>query len=358
MFQRACEDDRALLSCVKERSSWIIDAFGGRILRVLVTGGAGYIGSIVTRALLERGHQVTVFDDLSTGFRANVPASVQLIEGDIRDATHVHKIFEQLKPDTVVHLAGKLVVQESIRDPLNYYSVNVQGGLNVLSACQHFGTKQFVFSSTAAVYGDSPQMPVTELAPVQPLSPYGHSKAMFEKILSDFGAAGKLSYVILRYFNVAGAAKDLSVGPRQKDTTNLVRIVAQCAAGARASVEVFGTDYATPDGSAIRDFIHVEDLASAHTAAVDYLAAGGASETLNCGYGRGVSVLELIASFKQIAMQKFAVITTNRRDGDIAESIANNQRLCKVLNWRPEHDSLTSLCQSAMDWERTQVKSP
>ena len=268
-------------------------------MTVLVTGGAGYIGSHVVLALRDRGRPCVVVDDLSTGSRSLVPPDVELVSGDVGDAALIGRLIEQHKITSIVHLAASTSVPDSISQPLLYYANNTAKTCTLLQAAIEHGVAEFVLSSTAAVYGTPQTQMVDEDAPLNPLSPYGASKLMAETILRDAGSAYGLRFCILRYFNVAGADPALRAG--QLESGALIKLAAQAALGQRPEFKIFGTDYATPDGSCIRDFIHVADLAAAHVSALDYLAQGGASTTLNCGYGRGYSVLEIVSALKQIS---------------------------------------------------------
>src|SRR3954463_15085440 len=276
-------------------------------MTVLVTGGAGYIGSHMVLALAEAGESVVVIDNLSTGFSAFVPDGVPLFIGDAGDENLVDGVISQHGVDSIIHFAGSVVVPESVRDPLLYYRNNTMTTRGLLNAAVKSGIKRFIFSSTAAVYGNPDQVPVPEHAATRPLSPYGSSKLMTEIMLHDVASAHGMSYVVLRYFNVAGADPLGRIGLATIGATHLLKIAVEAATGQRAKIDVFGTDYPTPDGSCIRDFIHVSDLANAHCAALSYLSDGGSSITLNCGYGRGYSVLETIESVRRISKRNFAV---------------------------------------------------
>src|SRR6266702_3663900 len=270
-----------------------------KLMSVLVTGGAGYIGSHTVRALVEAGESVVVIDDLSTGFSAFVPAGVPLLIGDAADENLVEGAITAHGVESIIHFAGSVVVPDSMRDPLAYYRNNTMTTRSLLNAAVKCGVNRFIFSSTAAVYGNPDQVPMPEHAPTRPLSPYGSSKLMTELMLHDVAAAHGMSYVALRYFNVAGADPQGRVGLATVGATHLLKIAVEAATGQRAKIDVYGTDYPTPDGSCIRDFIHVTDLAQAHRAALSYLRGGGPSVTLNCGYGRGYSVMETIEAVRR-----------------------------------------------------------
>ena len=276
-------------------------------MTVLVTGGAGYIGSHMVHALVDAGESVVVIDNLSTGFSAFLPEGVPLFIGDAGDENLVEGVIAQHGIESIIHFAGSIVVPDSVRDPLGYYRNNTMTTRSLLNAAVKGGVNRFIFSSTAAVYGNPDQVPVPEHAPTRPVSPYGSSKLMTEIMLHDVAAAHGMNYVVLRYFNVAGADPQGRCGLATVGATHLLKIAVEAATGQRAKIDVYGTDYPTPDGSCIRDFIHVSDLAQAHRAALSYLRGGGSSITLNCGYGRGYSVLETIEAVRRVSMRNFAV---------------------------------------------------
>jgi len=319
-------------------------------MTVLVTGGAGYIGSHVVWALRDRGKACVVIDDMSTGAKSLMPDDVELVAGDVGDSALIDRLIEQSKITSIVHLAASTSVPDSIRKPLAYYANNAAKTCTLLQAAVDHGVEQFVLSSTAAVYGTPQQQMVDENAPLNPQSPYGSSKMMAEMILRDAGSAHGLRFCILRYFNVAGADPALRAG--QLGSGALIKLATQAALGMRQRFEIFGTDYGTADGSCIRDFIHVSDLAAAHVSALDYLAGGGASVTLNCGYGRGYSVLEIVSSLKRISGRDFPVSVAPRRPGDIDAIIAANDRIRQTLAWSPQHDDVDVILRDALAWER------
>lgn len=321
-------------------------------MKILVTGGAGYIGSETARALLSRGYEVVIYDNLSTGFREAVPAGAKFVFGDVRDESLVGRVIKDLGIEAVMHFAAKIVVPESFERPLEYYDTNLQGGLRTLAAARAHGVKHFVFSSTAAVYGETGDEPVHEFSPLNPINPYGASKLMMERVLADVSSSGGPRYVALRYFNVAGAAEDGSNGQRREMATHLAHVVARAAVGALPEVTVFGEDYPTPDGTCIRDYIHVVDLAEAHVKALEYLVGGGESVALNCGYGRGVSVKEVLAEFQRLLGRELSVKKGPRRIGDPARIVASVGKIQEVLGWRPRLDDLSTICRSALEWER------
>lgn len=326
-------------------------------MTILVTGGAGYIGSHTVHALVDAGERVVVIDNLSTGFASLLPSNAPLIIGDAGDEALIDRVISEQKVTAIIHFAGSVVVPDSLRDPLGYYRNNTGTTRNLLTAAVRGGVKRFIFSSTAAVYGNPDTIPVPETAPTNPLSPYGSSKLMSEIMLRDTAAAHDLRYVILRYFNVAGADPQGRTGLSTNGATHLLKIATEAAAGHRNGIDVFGTDYPTPDGSCIRDFIHVSDLAKAHEAALNYLRRSGPSCTLNCGYGRGYSVLETIAAVKAVAGVDFEVRHAARRDGDIMTMVADTARIRGTLDWTPRYDDLPTIADHALTWERKLLQS-
>lgn len=325
-------------------------------MSVLVTGGAGYIGSHMVLALVEAGESVVVIDNLSTGFSAFLPEGVPLFIGDAADENLVEGVIAAHEVESIIHFAGSVVVPESIRDPLLYYRNNTMTTRSLLNAAVKSGVDRFIFSSTAAVYGNPDQVPVGEHAPTRPLSPYGASKLMAEIMLHDVAAAHGMNHVVLRYFNVAGADPQARIGLATRGATHLLKIAVEAATGQRGKIDVFGTDYPTPDGSCIRDFIHVSDLAQAHRAALAYLRGGGTSATFNCGYGRGASVLEVIDSVKRVSRRDFPVEIAGRRAGDPASLVADVSRIRSTLDWRPQFEDLDTIVSHALAWERLLAK--
>lgn len=321
-------------------------------MTVLVTGGAGYIGSHMVLALLDRGERVVVLDNLSTGFAWALPAGVRLVVGDMGDSALVERVIAENGIEAIAHFAARIVVPESVSDPLGYYLNNTAKSRTLIQAAVRGGVGRFIFSSTAAVYGDVGVEPVGEETPKSPVSPYGRSKLMTEWMLEDTARAHDLGYVALRYFNVAGADPAGRSGQSTPAATHLIKVAAQAALGQRSRLEVFGTDYPTPDGSCLRDYIHVTDLAAAHLVALDHLRAGGASTALNCGYGRGYSVLEVIEVMKQISGVDFRVDLSPRRAGDPAAIVARADRIRADLGWAPRLDDLDEIVRSALSWER------
>jgi UDP-glucose 4-epimerase len=328
----------------------------GKFMTVLVTGGAGYIGSHMVQALAEAGEDVVVIDNLSTGFSAFLPEGVPLFIGDAGDENLVEGVITSHQVDSIVHFAGSVVVPDSMRDPLAYYRNNTMTTRSLLNAAVKSGIKRFIFSSTAAVYGNPDQVPVPEHAPTRPLSPYGSSKLMTEIMLHDTASAHGMNYVALRYFNVAGADPLARIGLATVGATHLLKIAVEAATGQRAKIDVFGTDYPTPDGSCIRDFIHVSDLAQAHRAALAYLQRGGASVTLNCGYGRGYSVLETIEAVRRVSRRNFAIQYGERRPGDIMAMVADTGRIRATLDWTPQYDDLETIARHALAFEEKLVR--
>ena len=320
-------------------------------MTVLVTGGAGYIGSHMVRALVDAGESVVVIDNLSTGFSAFLPEGVPLFIGDAADENLVEGVIAAHSVESIIHFAGSVVVPDSMRDPLAYYRNNTMTTRSLLNAAVKCNVSRFIFSSTAAVYGNPDQVPVPEHAPTRPLSPYGSSKLMTEIMLHDVAAAHGMNYVVLRYFNVAGADPQARTGLATVGATHLLKIAVEAATGQRTKIDVFGIDYPTADGSCVRDFIHVSDLAQAHRAALAYLRGDGASVTLNCGYGRGYSVLETIEAVRRVSGRNFAVQTAARRPGDIMTMVADTTRIRATLDWTPQYDNLETIAAHALAWE-------
>jgi len=319
--------------------------------QILVTGGAGYIGSHVVRQLGAAGESVITLDNLTTGFEAAVTAG-ELIIGDTGDAALLERLFSEHDIDTVMHFAAHTIVPESVADPLKYYRNNTASSRTLLEACQRHGVQNIVFSSTAAVYGIPPDGKAAEDTPTNPINPYGTSKLMTEWMLRDLAAAGGPSYVALRYFNVAGCEPSGTIGQSTPKATLLVKVACEAAVGIRPHISVFGTDYPTPDGTGLRDYIHVDDLASAHLDALTYLRAGGDSTTLNCGYGHGYSVREVLNAVEQANGAPLKIIDEPRRAGDPPALIAVAERVRKVLGWTPKYDDLDIIVNTALAWEK------
>ena len=321
-------------------------------MAVLVTGGAGYIGSHMVLALLDAGEAVVVVDDLSTGFRAAVPEAATLVEGDFGDQALMERTFAEHGVDAVAHFAARIVVPESVSDPLGYYLNNTAKARNLIESAVRAGIGQFIFSSTAAVYGETDSGHVTEDRPLKPVSPYGRSKLMVEWMLEDAGRAYELRSVVLRYFNVAGADPQGRAGQPTRDATHLIKVAVQTALGRRKQLEIFGQNYPTPDGTCLRDYIQVTDLAQAHMDALRYLRAGGASLTCNVGYARGYSVKEVVDVVRKVSGAAVPAVMSPRRAGDPAAIVASNDRIRAELGWVPQHDDLSEIVAQALDWER------
>jgi UDP-glucose 4-epimerase len=321
-------------------------------MTILVTGGAGYIGSHMVHELLDTGERVVVLDNLSTGFRFLIPGSVPFVTGSTGDRELVTKAIAQYGITAIIHFAASIVVPDSVRDPLGYYRNNTMNTCTLLQAAIEAGVRQVIFSSTAAVYGNAAETPVPEDAPTASISPYGTSKLMSEIMLHDAGKAHGLRFIVLRYFNVAGADPKGRTGQSTPAATHLIKVACETALGKRAKMDVFGTDYPTPDGTCIRDYIHVSDLARAHSAALAYLRQGGESATFNCGYGRGASVLEVIDAVRRACRHDFPVEIGGRRAGDPAALVANVDRIRKTLDWRPQFQDLDMIVTHALAWER------
>ncbi len=321
-------------------------------MSVLVTGGAGYIGGHMVLALIDAGEHVVVLDNLSTGFRWAVPPQATFVEGDFGDAALVADVLAEHEVEAIAHFAAKIVVPESVTDPLGYYLNNTAKARSLIECAVTGGIKRFIFSSTAAVYGEPSVSPVTEEVTLAPINPYGRSKLMVEWMLADTVKAHDLHAVVLRYFNVAGADPQGRLGQSTPNATHLIKIAVQAALGHRAGMDVFGTDYPTPDGSCVRDYIQVTDLVAAHMQALAYLRAGGESLTCNCGYGRGLSVLEIIDVVKAVSGVDFPVRIAGRRPGDPASLVAGADRVRDVLGWEPRHQDVRGIVKQALDWER------
>jgi UDP-glucose 4-epimerase len=321
-------------------------------MTILVTGGAGYIGSHMVHELVDAGESAVVLDDLSTGLRFLIPSAVPFVVGSTGDQDLVAKTIQRYGVTDIIHFAASVVVPASVRDPLAYYRNNTMNTCAVLQVAVEAGVKNFIFSSTAAVYGNPAEVPVREDAPTAPISPYGASKLMSEIMLHDAGRAHRLRFVILRYFNVAGADPKGRSGQSTPQATHLIKVACEAALGKRPKLDVFGTDYPTPDGTCVRDYIHVSDLARAHSAALAYLRRGGDSITLNCGYGRGASVIEVIEAVRRAAGHEFPVEVGPRREGDPAELVADVERIHATLDWRPQYQDLDTIVAHALAWEK------
>ena len=321
-------------------------------MAILVTGGAGYIGSHMVYNLLAGGEQVVVLDNLTTGFDWAVAQGARLVTGDIADQALVDKLIAEHGIEAIIHFAGSIVVPESVSDPLGYYKNNTVNSRGLIECAVKGGVKHFIFSSTAAVYGDVEKVPVSEDDRILPVSPYGSSKLMTEIMLRDAAFAHGLSYGILRYFNVAGADPQGRTGQSTKGATHLIKVAVETALGRRAKMDVFGTDYPTPDGTCLRDYIHVTDLTQAHADLLAHLRNGGASVTANCGYGRGFSVLDVIQTVTKVSGVNFKVDMSERRPGDPAQIVASSDRLRALTGWKPQYDDLSVIVGHALAWER------
>lgn len=321
-------------------------------MTVLVTGGAGYIGSHMVLELLDAGERVVVIDNLSTGFKWAVAPGATLIVGDVGDDDLVKTVIAKHKVDAIIHFAGSIVVPDSVSDPLGYYLNNTVKSRALIQSAVERGVKHFIFSSTAAVYGNPKELPVTETALPAPMSPYGSSKLMTEIMLRDASFAHDFRAVALRYFNVAGADPKGRTGQSTPRATHLIKVACETALGKRPGMEVFGTDYPTHDGTCVRDYIHVKDLARAHMSALAYLRKGGATDIFNCGYSKGFSVFEVIDAVKRASGVDFNVKLSPRRPGDPAAIVAGSAKIRDTLGWKPEHDNLDEIVSQALAWER------
>lgn len=320
--------------------------------RILVTGGAGYIGSHMVLALVDEGLEPVVVDNLSTGFADAVPHDVPIVPGDVGDAELMQATLRKYGVQAVIHFAASTSVPESVAAPVGYYRNNTANTVHLLQACVAAGVRDLVFSSTAAVYGAVGRSPIREDDPTLPVSPYGASKLMCERVLEDAAKAGMIRYSALRYFNVAGADPACRAGQRTAGATHLIKVACEAAAGKRPGITVYGTDYPTRDGTCVRDFIHVSDLVSAHLEVLKHLRSGGAPLVLNCGYGRGYTVSEVITTVERLAGVPIETRLGPRRPGDVAEVIADPARLRSVIGWSPRHEALEEIVQCALAFER------
>jgi UDP-glucose 4-epimerase len=326
-------------------------------MKVFVAGGAGYIGSHVVKALGEAGHEVLVYDNLSTG-HAWAVLHGKIVAGDLADSSLLLLTLEDFRPDAVMHFAAHIRVDESVGEPLTYYRNNTGNALNLLEAMKEAGIRRLIFSSTAAVYGIPSRIPVDEGIPMNPINPHGTSKMMVELMLRDFASAAGLSYVALRYFNAAGADPESRIGQAYKEATHLITRALRTAKGDLPRLTIFGSDYPTPDGTCVRDYIHVDDLAQAHVSALDYLAGGGPSKVCNCGYGHGYSVREVVDIAKKVTGTNFSVVDAERRRGDPPVVIACNDEIKRAMGWKPRHDDIEYIIETAWKWENRQWGSP
>lgn len=321
-------------------------------MAVLLTGGAGYIGSHCYYEFLSLNKKIIVIDNLSTGFREALPESAVFYKGNAGDKQLLKRIHEEHKVEAVVHFAGSLIVEDSVYNPAEYYHNNVVNSLQLLEFCIENDIKKFIFSSTASLYGSNPKQVMEESDPVDPENPYAETKLVVENMIKSFSKAHGLNYVILRYFNVAGADPELRTGQLTKNATHLIKVACELAAGKRESISIFGTDYETPDGTCIRDYIHVSDLASAHLKAVEHLfSSEPSSEIFNCGYGVGYSVKEVLAMTEVVSKKKLNIKEASRRAGDPVALVADSSKIKKQLFWKPQFNNLEYIIQSALNWE-------
>jgi len=319
-------------------------------MKIFVTGGAGYIGSHVVKALGEAGHDILTYDNVSTGHAWAVLCG-GLVKGELADKKLLHKTINDFRPDAVVHFAASIQVEESVREPLKYYHDNVVNTLNLLNVMLDNKIDNFIYSSTAAVYGIPEKIPVPETADLRPINPYGVSKMMVERILWDLAAAKTFRYIALRYFNVAGADPESRIGQAYKESTHLITRALKTAHGEFPELLIYGTDYPTPDGTCIRDYIHVDDLAQAHLLALNHLMKTGQTEIMNCGYGHGFSVREVVAAARKVTGVDFKVQETGRRAGDTIELVADITKLRQLTGWQPRYDDLEFIIDTAWKWE-------
>lgn len=320
-------------------------------MTILVTGGAGYIGSHTVKLLGERGEKIVILDNLSTGHKAAILHG-ELVQGDLSDEGLLDDLFNKHKFEAIIHFAGSIIVPESVREPLNYYQNNTINSHRLIRMAEKHQVKKIIFSSTAAVYGMPESGVCVEGTPLNPMNPYGESKLMTEHMLRDQAYTKKLSYVALRYFNVAGADPDGKIGQSFPGATHLIKVAVETVCGKRKSMEVFGTDYPTPDGTCVRDFIHVTDLAAAHLLALDHLRKSDESLIVNCGYGHGHSVKQVIEMVKQVSGVDFEVKFSARREGDPAVVVANSDKIKKLFDWKPKHNDLSLIIKTALNWEK------
>lgn len=322
---------------------------------ILVTGGAGYIGSHVILALHDYDYPIVVLDDLSAGNLEVVPSYCEFIQGNAGNSQLVTEIIKKHDIDAVMHFAGSIVVEESVHDPLKYYRNNTEVSRNLIQTCVEANVNNFIFSSTAAVYGNPKHVPITENETIAPVNPYGHSKAMTEQVLKDVSTSTDLRYIALRYFNVAGADPKGRSGQLTKQSTHLIKVACELALGKRENMCLFGNDYDTPDGTCIRDFIHISDLANAHIKALQYLLSERKSSVMNCGYGTGYSVKQVLDTLQEIVEKPLNIIQTDRRPGDPANLAADNTLLRSVTDWTPKFNDLKTILSDALAWEKKQL---
>ena len=320
-------------------------------MKILVTGGAGYIGSHTVKALGSHGHEMVILDNLSTGHQWAV-LSGKLIEADLQNRDLLNDILQSFRPEVVIHFAASIEVEESVREPLKYYMNNVSNTLNILEAMTKADVRNFIYSSTAAVYGIPARIPVDESAALKPINPYGMTKMMVERMLQDLSASRNFHYIALRYFNVAGADSEARIGQAYRNPTHLITRALKTAKGEFDKLSIYGIDYPPPDGPCIRDYIHVDDIAKAHVRALDYLMDTGKSDIMNCGYGHGFSVREVISTVKEVTGIDLPVEEADRRPGDPPALVADSTRLQTLTGWKPVHDNLAFIVKTAWDWEQ------
>ena len=321
-------------------------------MKVLVTGGAGYIGSHVVNLLGKQGHDISIIDNLSTGRKESILYG-ELFERNLEDTEWLNIFLKEQQFDACLHFAGSIIVPESVTKPIKYYCNNTKNSLNLIDLCQKYGTNRFIFSSTAAVYGDSKDGLCHEETPLNPINPYGRSKLMTEWMLEDVSKAfPEFNYVALRYFNVCGANIEGLIGQCSPQSTHLIKIASECASGKRKEMNLYGDDYKTKDGTCIRDYIHIEDLAQAHIDALSYLEKNKKSQVLNCGYGQGHSVKDVIQAVKSVTGADFKVNITGRREGDSAILISKAEKIQEVLSWKPKYNDLELMVRTAFEWEK------
>jgi UDP-glucose 4-epimerase len=324
-------------------------------MKILITGGAGYIGSHVVKALGKKGYDLLIYDNLSTGHDWAITYG-KLVQGELADIDLLYATMDHFRPEAVIHFAASIQVEESVREPLKYYENNVCNTLKLLEVMTQNRIRYLVYSSTAAIYGIPETIPINETAPMIPINPYGKSKAMVEGILKDLSVACDFKYIALRYFNVAGADREGEIGQAYKESTHLITKALKTARGLADKLTIYGTDYPTPDGTCIRDYIHVDDLADAHILALDYLLKKGKSDVFNCGYGHGFSVKEVLKVVKSVTGKDFPVEEAGRRAGDLSTIVANSMKLQVCTGWQPQYDNLDYIVKTAWDWELTLEK--
>lgn len=321
-------------------------------MSILITGGAGYIGSHVANLLFEKNYKVIVVDNLSTGFKSSLHPDIIFKQGDVLDHDFLNQLFNENEIESVFHFASLLNIKESLFKPLDYYRVNVGGLMNVLKFCESYSVRKLIFSSSSTVYGNNSNSQMNETSLVEPINPYGHTKLFSEQMIRDFAFSKDFHYKILRYFNVAGAAANNSNGQRTRDAYHLVHLASKAALGLRSNMLVYGDNYSTPDGSCVRDYIHVQDLAELHILAYENIIETQSSPIINCGYGIGFSVKQVLKSMNELAPRPFKIQSAERRPGDPDHLVASTDLLRKTFpKWKPKHDQLELICQSALTWE-------